>query len=68
MDFLCIYLRSRLLFGSVWTRDISLERELETEQGFRYDDAKKWPTVDEKCDKSSFEQFLARNIVASPAV
>jgi hypothetical protein len=34
---MCVLARGASIASLVWTREISLERELETEQGFRYD-------------------------------
>ena len=44
----CVLAGVAFIASLVWTREISLERDLETEQGFRYDGAEKWPIVDEE--------------------
>lgn len=37
---MCVLAGAAFIASLVWTREISLERELETEQGFRYDSGK----------------------------
>jgi hypothetical protein len=43
---MCVLAGAAFISTLVWTREISLERELETEQGFRHDAKRKRPTVD----------------------
>ena len=50
---MCILARVAFIASLVWTREISLDRELETEQGFRYNSDKKGPTVDEEATSAS---------------
>ena len=44
---MCILARAAFIASLVWTREISLERKLQTEQGFRYNSEKKRLTMDE---------------------
>ncbi|KAF4628694.1 hypothetical protein G7Y89_g9459 [Cudoniella acicularis] len=44
---MCVLAGVAFIASMVWTREISLERKLQTEQGFRYNSEKKRPTVDE---------------------
>ncbi|KAH9203338.1 MFS multidrug transporter-like protein [Leptodontidium sp. 2 PMI_412] len=50
---MCVLAGAAFIASLVWTREISLDRELETEQGFRYDSDKKGPTVDEGAASAS---------------
>jgi MFS family permease len=52
------------IMSLVWTAEISLERELETEQGFVYDDEKKGVRVDIEA-VSSKDSVLATRVVGS---
>lgn len=50
---MCVLARAAFIASLVWTREISLDRELETEQGFRYNSDKKGPTIDEEAASAS---------------
>ena len=45
---MCLLAGAAFIASLVWTSEISLERKLQTEQGFRYDSEKKRSTVDEE--------------------
>ena len=49
----CVLAGVAFIASLVWTREISLERKLQTEQGFRYDSEKKGPAVDEESTLAS---------------
>jgi hypothetical protein len=51
---MCLLAGAAFIASLVWTREISLERKLQTEQGFRYDSEKKRPTVDEEYTSASW--------------
>jgi hypothetical protein len=50
---MCVLAEAAFIAGLVWIREISLDRELETDQGFRYNSDKKRPTVDEEATSAS---------------
>jgi hypothetical protein len=51
---MCLLAKAAFIASLVWTREISLKRKLQTEQGFRYDSEKKRPTVDKELTSASW--------------